>query len=84
VRLLDKETGGRIRQGSPCSLSPALCLLTCLESLAPSPPDWWDYTTLDAELIDEAAAVTARELVRLRARASRWSCPLRSDAGRTR
>jgi glucosamine-6-phosphate deaminase len=28
-------------------------------------PDWWDYTTLDAELIDEAAALTARELVRL-------------------
>src|SRR5829696_7430731 len=28
-------------------------------------PDWWDYTTLDAELIDEAARLSARELQRL-------------------
>ena len=28
-------------------------------------PDWWDYTTLDADLIDEAARLTPRDLVRL-------------------
>jgi len=28
-------------------------------------PAWWDYTTLDAELIDEAARLTARDLLRL-------------------
>ena len=28
-------------------------------------PDWWDYTTLDAELIDDAARLTARDLPRL-------------------
>ena len=28
-------------------------------------PDWWDYTTLDADLIDEAARVTAEDLERL-------------------
>jgi glucosamine-6-phosphate deaminase len=28
-------------------------------------PGWWDYTTLDAELIADAAALTARELVGL-------------------
>ena len=28
-------------------------------------PEWWDYTTLDAELIDEAARLTALDLARL-------------------
>ena len=28
-------------------------------------PDWWDYTTLDAALIDEAARLTPRDLPRL-------------------
>ena len=28
-------------------------------------PDWWDYTTLDSSLIDEAARLTARDLERL-------------------
>ena len=28
-------------------------------------PDWWDYTTLDADLIDEAARLTPRDLERL-------------------
>ena len=28
-------------------------------------PDWWDYTTLDADLIDEAARLTAQDLARL-------------------
>ncbi len=28
-------------------------------------PDWWDYTTLDRELIDEAARLTPRDLARL-------------------
>jgi len=28
-------------------------------------PDWWDYTTLDSSLIDEAARLTARDLPRL-------------------
>jgi glucosamine-6-phosphate deaminase len=28
-------------------------------------PDWWDYTTLDDELIDEAARLTPRDLTRL-------------------
>ena len=28
-------------------------------------PDWWDYTTLDAEIIRDAAALTADSLSRL-------------------
>jgi len=28
-------------------------------------PDWWDYTTLESSLIDEAARLTARDLERL-------------------
>jgi glucosamine-6-phosphate deaminase len=28
-------------------------------------PDWWDYTTLDRSLIDEAARLTPRDLTRL-------------------
>ena len=28
-------------------------------------PDWWDYTTLDRELIDEAARITSSDLTRL-------------------
>ena len=28
-------------------------------------PDWWDYTTLDSALIDEAARLTPRDLVQL-------------------
>jgi glucosamine-6-phosphate deaminase len=28
-------------------------------------PDWWDYTTLDSSLIDEAARLTPRDLQRL-------------------
>ena len=28
-------------------------------------PDWWDYTTLDADLIDEASRLTPGELARL-------------------
>jgi glucosamine-6-phosphate deaminase len=28
-------------------------------------PDWWDYTTLEADLIDETARLTARDLLRL-------------------
>jgi glucosamine-6-phosphate deaminase len=34
-------------------------------SLSPIAPDWWDYTTLDAELIDEAARLTPLELSKL-------------------
>jgi glucosamine-6-phosphate deaminase len=33
-----------------------------LSSIAPG---WWDYTTLDADLIDQAARLTPRELARL-------------------
>ena len=28
-------------------------------------PDWWDYTTLDAEIIRDAAALTDRDLAAL-------------------
>lgn len=28
-------------------------------------PDWWDYTTLDREILEEAARLTAADLVRL-------------------
>ncbi|QQE10900.1 glucosamine-6-phosphate isomerase [Planctomycetota bacterium] len=28
-------------------------------------PDWWDYTTLDCELIDDAARLTANDLLQL-------------------
>lgn len=28
-------------------------------------PDWWDYTTLDADLIDEVSRLTPRDLIRL-------------------
>ena len=28
-------------------------------------PDWWDYTTLDADLIEAAARLTPRDLERL-------------------
>ena len=28
-------------------------------------PDWWDYTTLDRELLDEAARLTADDLLGL-------------------
>ena len=28
-------------------------------------PDWWDYTTLDRELLDEAARLTADDLLEL-------------------
>ena len=28
-------------------------------------PDWWDYTTLDREIIEEAARLTPRDLLRL-------------------
>ncbi len=34
-------------------------------SLSAIAPDWWDYTTLDADLIDEASRLTPRDLVRL-------------------
>ncbi len=28
-------------------------------------PDWWDYTTLDSEIIDAVARLTPRDLERL-------------------
>jgi glucosamine-6-phosphate deaminase len=28
-------------------------------------PDWWDYTTIDSELVEEAARLTPRDLLRL-------------------
>jgi glucosamine-6-phosphate deaminase len=28
-------------------------------------PDWWDYTTLDQELIEEAAALTPQKMLKL-------------------
>lgn len=28
-------------------------------------PDWWDYTTLDSEILDDAARLTANDLVKL-------------------
>ena len=28
-------------------------------------PDWWDYTTLDREILDEAAKLTAEEMLGL-------------------
>ena len=28
-------------------------------------PDWWDYTTLDSELINDAARLTERDLRQL-------------------
>ena len=31
-------------------------------------PDWWDYTTLDSSLIDEAARLTARDAASVRER----------------
>ena len=34
-------------------------------SLSRIAPDWWDYTTLDAELIQDAAALTVEDLPRL-------------------
>ena len=33
--------------------------------LSPIAPGWWDYTTLDAAIIDEAARLSPRDLVRL-------------------
>ena len=33
--------------------------------LSPIAPDWWDYTTLDKALIDEAARLTPRDMLRL-------------------
>ena len=37
----------------------------CARKLSAIAPDWWDYTTLDADLIDEAARLTARDLEQL-------------------
>jgi glucosamine-6-phosphate deaminase len=28
-------------------------------------PDWWDYTTLDNEIIEEAAQLTAEKMLKL-------------------
>lgn len=28
-------------------------------------PDWWDYTTLDREILDDAARLTADDLLQL-------------------
>ncbi len=28
-------------------------------------PDWWDYTTLEEDLIRDAATLTARQMVQL-------------------
>jgi glucosamine-6-phosphate deaminase len=28
-------------------------------------PDWWDYTTLDSELLEDAAKLTERSLLKL-------------------
>ncbi|MCX8510554.1 MAG: glucosamine-6-phosphate isomerase, partial [Chthoniobacteraceae bacterium] len=28
-------------------------------------PDWWDYTTLESDLINDAAALTERDLLQL-------------------
>jgi glucosamine-6-phosphate deaminase len=36
-----------------------------LRKLSAIAPDWWDYTTLDAELIDEAARLSPSDLVAL-------------------
>ena len=33
--------------------------------LSPIAPDWWDYTTLDAEIVEAAARLTPRDLARL-------------------
>jgi glucosamine-6-phosphate deaminase len=33
--------------------------------LSPIAPDWWDYTTLDAEIVAAAARLTPRDLARL-------------------
>ena len=36
-------------------------------------PDWWDYTTLDAEILDDAAKLTAEgHGASSRGPASRW------------
>ena len=35
-------------------------------------PDWWDYTTLDNEIINDAAKLTPRQMERCRVPASRW------------
>jgi len=36
-----------------------------MRKLSAVAPDWWDYTTLDSELIQEAARLTPRDLIRL-------------------
>jgi glucosamine-6-phosphate deaminase len=36
-----------------------------MRKLSSIAPDWWDYTTLDADLIDEAARLTPPDLARL-------------------
>src|SRR5512146_152019 len=28
-------------------------------------PDWWDYTTLDAEILNDAARLTAKDMAKL-------------------
>lgn len=36
-----------------------------MRKLSAVAPDWWDYTTLDSDLIQEAARLTPRDLIRL-------------------
>ena len=36
-----------------------------LANSAPLPPDWWDYTTLDDDIIRDAAALTPEKMLKL-------------------
>ncbi len=41
-------------------------------------PDWWDYTTLDAKILEDAARLTAEDLAQLSRPGSAWRCTTRS------
>ena len=36
-----------------------------MRSLSKVAPDWWDYTTLDREILDDAARLAADDLLQL-------------------
>ena len=36
-----------------------------MRSLSKTAPEWWDYTTLDEEIINDAAKLTADDLLQL-------------------
>jgi len=57
---LDKSSGQL-----PSSFSAATLLHAMPRKLSHIAPDWWDYTTLDSSLINDAARLTERDLRQL-------------------